>query len=421
MNARPNHAAFAEAALPQAREDIAWVEIDALTLGMFVHPLSRTSFMLTDDADLQAIRDSGVSGVFVDLKRSVTRRSRRKDAERRTRPEPAAASKTLLEGAPALVASPSARRADEFDRATQTLARLRAPVHSLLDDVRLGKAAGGGEVAVIVDEITASVADNAAAIISLARIRDKDSFTYAHSVAVCALMTNLARRMDLDSASQHELGTAGLLHDVGKMLIPPEILNKPGKLSGDEMALMRSHSERGHELLMKSGQLPQAALDACLSHHEKIDGTGYPHRLAGDQIGLAARMGAVCDVYDAITSNRPYKEAWSPSECLASMFTWEGHFDENILSLFIRSVGIYPVGSLVRMESGHLAVVVEQNEDDLLRPVVRLFYRIETRTPVPRRDLELAQSNADSILSRETPRKWGFTDWDREWPRMLAI
>ena len=138
-----------------------------------------------------------------------------------------------------------------------------------------------------------TVADNAAAIISLARIRDSDSFTYAHSIAVCALMANLARRMDLDAGAQQELGTAGLLHDVGKMLIPKEILNKPGKLSVAEMEVMRSHVVRGHELLKKSGNLPKAALEVCLSHHEKMDGTGYPERLAGPQIGLAARMGAV--------------------------------------------------------------------------------------------------------------------------------
>src|SRR5690606_2271950 len=161
-----------------------------------------------------------------------------------------------------------------------------------------------------------------------------------HSIAVCALMANLARRMDLDAGAQQELGSAGLLHDVGKMLIPKEILNKPGKLSVAEMEVMRTQAVRGHELLKKRGKPPNAALEVCLSHHEKMDGSGYPERLAGAQIGLAARMGAVCDVYDAVTSNRPYKEAWSPAECLASMFSWEGHFDEDILSLFIRSVGI---------------------------------------------------------------------------------
>lgn len=292
------------------------------------------------------------------------------------------------------------------------------PVRALLDDARLGKAIGGGAVAGIVEEINASVAENAAAIISLARIRDSDSFTYAHSVAVCALMANLARRMDMDAGAQQELGIAGLLHDVGKMLIPKEILNKPGRLTDAETEVMRGHVTRGHELLKKGGNLPQAALEVCLSHHEKIDGTGYPDKLAGPQIGLAARMGAVCDVYDAVTSNRPYKEAWSPAECLASMFTWQGHFDEDILSLFIRSVGIYPVGSLVRMRSGRLGVVVEQYEADLTKPTVRIFHCIATGARLTPNDLALADNRDDAIVTREQPRKWGFDDWDTLWPQL---
>jgi len=204
------------------------------------------------------------------------------------------------------------------------------------------------------------------------------------------------------------------------MLIPKTILNKPGKLSIAEMEVMRSHVTRGHELLKKGGNLPQAALEVCLSHHEKMDGTGYPERLFGDRIGLAARMGAVCDVYDAVTSNRPYKEAWSPAECLASMFSWRGHFDEDILSLFIRSVGIYPVGSLVRMESDHLGVVVEQYEADLTRPTVRIFHDIAADTRIAPRDLALAGDAGDTIVTREQPRKWGFDDWDSFWPQLVA-
>jgi len=422
MTARFKPEANPEAALPEIGEEIVWVALDKLQLGMFVHPLSRSSFLLRHARDLEALRESGVVGMFVDLKRSALPKPE-PEPPPALDPIPAteeAAPVAAPPRAPTKARTPAERRAAQFDRAAATLARLRAPVCALLDEARLGKAIGGGAVDGIVEEINAAVADNAAAIISLARIRDSDSFTYAHSIAVCALMANLARRMDLDAGAQQELGTAGLLHDVGKMLIPKEILNKPGKLSVAEMEVMRSHVVRGHELLKKSGNLPKAALEVCLSHHEKMDGTGYPERLAGPQIGLAARMGAVCDVYDAITSNRPYKEAWSPAECLASMFSWEGHFDEDILSAFIRSVGIYPVGSLVRMESGHLAVVVEQCEADLTKPTVRIFHNLAADTPIARRDLSLGDAQGDAIVAREQPRKWGYDDWERFWPQLLA-
>ncbi len=423
MTARCKPEPSNEPVVPDIGEEIVWVTLDQLQLGMFVHPLSRSSFLLRHSRDLEALRESKVVGMFVDLKRSALPR------EREVPPALADEVPAAEEPAPVVVIPPRApakgstaaqRRAAQFDRAATTLARLRAPVCTLLDEARLGKAIGGGAVAAIVEEVNAAVADNAAAMISLARIRDSDSFTYAHSIAVCALMANLARRMDLDSGSQQELGTAGLLHDVGKMLIPKDILNKPGKLSIAEMEVMRTHVVRGHELLKKSGNLPKAALEVCLSHHEKMDGTGYPERLVGTQISLAARMGAVCDVYDAVTSNRPYKEAWSPAECLASMFSWEGHFDEDILSSFIRSVGIYPVGSLVRMQSDHLAIVVEQGEGDLTKPIVRIFHNIAADSPVSPRDLSLADAKGDAIVAREQPKKWGYDDWECFWPQLLV-
>ena len=417
MNAPFNPPPSSKNVLPDVGEEIVWIAVEQLRLGMFVHPLSRASYLLRHPRDLTAIRESGVGGMFVDLKKSLPEKPARSFIPPDDR-QPTSAPAVERPAAPAIVKTTSERRAAQFDSAAQTLARLRVPVRGLLDDARLGKAIGGGAVAGIVEEINASVAENAAAIISLARIRDSDSFTYAHSVAVCALMANLARRMDMDAGAQQELGIAGLLHDVGKMLIPKEILNKPGRLTDAETEVMRGHVTRGHELLKKGGNLPQAALEVCLSHHEKIDGTGYPDKLAGPQIGLAARMGAVCDVYDAVTSNRPYKEAWSPAECLASMFTWQGHFDEDILSLFIRSVGIYPVGSLVRMRSGRLGVVVEQYEADLTKPTVRIFHCIATGARLTPQDLVLSDGQSDAIVAREQPRKWGFDDWDTLWPQL---
>ncbi len=415
-----------QAALSSRNEDITWIRLDELRLGMFVHPLSRTAFLLKHPADLEAIRASGVRGVFVDMAKSAQPAAARAETARstaRSTPPGQAPSQTQCSGSSGAARAAVARssdRAESFRDAAARLSSVRKPVESLLNDVRLGRAVGREGVLPIVQEITSSVEANASAIISLSRIRSKDSFTYMHSISVCALMAHLAGRMGFDRSSQQELAVAGLLHDVGKMLVPDGLLSKPGRLTTDEMSLMRSHVVRGHELLKKTANLPEVALDVCLSHHEKIDGSGYPNRLAGQQISVAARMGAVCDVYDAVTSERPYKEAWTPAECLASMFTWKGHFDPQILAAFIKSIGIYPVGSLVRMASNHLAVVLEQAEGDLTHPTVRLFYAIEPRQRVPFRDLELSDDGSDYVVSREDPKVWGFYDWDQQWPRMLA-
>jgi putative nucleotidyltransferase with HDIG domain len=415
----PNHEQFDTPASggPADREQILWLPIEQLRLGLYVHPLSRESFVLKQQSDLETLRSSGVKGVFVDLARSEPVRtggaSRLKAGERSPRPGAAAlpASKSPADGG--LV------RAAAFDRAAETLANVRAPVERLLNEARLGRVASNQAISSVVAEITTSVAANASAVISLARMRTKDGFTYAHSIAVCALMANLAQRMGLDAGSQQELAVAGLLHDVGKMMVPNQVLTKPGRLTKDETEIMRSHVLRGHDLLKRTNGLPSVALDVCLHHHEKVDGSGYPHGLDGREISLAAKMGAVCDVYDAITSNRPYKEAWTPSECLADMFSWQGHFDRGVLSAFIKSVGIYPVGSMLRMQSGHLALVLEQHEADLTKPLVRLFYSIAERKRVAFRDLVLGDDCGDAVVGKEDPRAWGFVDWDRQWPRML--
>ena len=222
--------------------------------------------------------------------------------------------------------------------------------------------------------------------------------------------------MNLPPEQCREAGQAGLLHDIGKALMPSEVLNKPGKLTDGEFAVMKTHPERGHELLVEGRGAGAMALDVCLHHHERVDGTGYPHRLSGDAFGLHARMGAVCDVYDAITSNRPYKAGWDPAESVAKMASWKGHFDEAVFAAFVRSIGIYPTGSLVRMASGRLGVVVEQNPEQLAAPVLKLFYSTKASMPFAPVRLDLARdATSDRIVGRESPERWGFKNLDDLW------
>jgi HD-GYP domain-containing protein (c-di-GMP phosphodiesterase class II) len=201
------------------------------------------------------------------------------------------------------------------------------------------------------------------------------------------------------------------------MYIPPEILNKPGRLTDNEFDVVRAHPEAGHRMLLEGKGVSAIALDVCLHHHEKMDGSGYPHKLVGEEISLFARMGAVCDVYDAITSNRPYKQGWDPAESLRKMTEWcKGHFDETIFHAFVRSLGIYPVGSLVRLHSSRIAVVVEQSQTSLLAPVVLAFYSTQRNARFEPVRVELADATAgDGIASREDPAAWNFEDLDSLW------
>jgi hypothetical protein len=148
-----------------------------------------------------------------------------------------------------------------------------------------------------------------------------------------------------------------------------------------------------------------------------VDGTGYPHRLIDGKISLLAKMGAVCDVYDAITSNRPYKAGWDPAESIRKMTEWsKGHFDERVFQSFVKSIGIYPIGSLVRLRSGRLGIVVDQTERSLLVPKVKVFFSTKSNLRIPTEIIDLSKLGDDErIVSIEESAKWNFKDLNDLW------
>lgn len=164
-------------------------------------------------------------------------------------------------------------------------------------------------------------------------------------------------------------------------------------------------------------------LDVCLHHHEKTDGSGYPAGLKDEEISLFAKMSAVCDVYDAITSNRPYKAGWDPSESLRRMAEWaDGHFDAKVFQAFVRSLGIYPIGSLVKLSSGRLGVVVEQTGKSLTTPTVKVFFSSKSNMRIVPEVIDLARNGCtEKIASREDPAKWRFADLNELWSGFAGI
>ena len=417
--AREVHERFASTAMLKK------IPVEKVRVGMYIqefcgswmdHPFWRGSFVLKETGDLRRIRESGVREVRIDTSKGLDVAP---DVEEVGDTVPVAQDSAEAKNpAPAGPASMSERSSmqEEIKRAARTVAKAKEAVASMFQEARMGKALDANDALPLVEEISASVFRNPGALISIARLKNKDEYTYMHSVAVCALMVALARQMGQDDDQAREAGLAGLVHDVGKMMIPDAVLNKPGKLTDEEFALVKRHPEEGHKLLLEGQNIVESTLDVCLHHHEKMDGTGYPHRLPAEKISVFARMGAVCDVYDAVTSNRPYKSGWDPAESLKRMAEWKGHFDERIFQAFVRSLGIYPIGSLVRMESGRLAVVVEQSEKSLLTPRVRAFFSTKSGTHLKPELIDLARANAqDRIVSREDPAKWGIRNLERMW------
>ncbi len=377
------------------------------------HPFWRSKFTLTDPEDIRRIRASGITEVWIDVSKGLDVPGKsREDTEKSVTAVLMEAEVAQHTGVPK-----PASMSEELQRAAMICAKARHAVVSMFQEVRMGKAISAEAAGELVEEISSSVLRNPGALISLARLKTADDYTYMHSVAVCALMVSLARQLGLDEQAVREAGMAGLLHDLGKAVMPMDVLNKPGKLTDDEFRLIKSHPVEGHRLLAEGKTASAIVLDVCLHHHEKVDGSGYPDRLPGDQISLFAKMGAVCDVYDAITSNRPYKAGWDPAESIRKMTEWsKGHFDERVFQAFIKSIGIYPVGSLVKLGSGRLAVVIEQSDRSLLTPRVKVFFSTKSQTYLVPEVLDLSRPGVtDKIVGREDAANWGIKNMDDLW------
>ncbi len=400
------------------------ISVDQLRVGMYVqalegawldHPFWRTSFLIADPADLARLRQSPVLEVWIDPDKGLGTASADSSAAQPLppqRPVSPAVTAVSLPGAPPAPRCHSIR--DELRTAGLICNRGNQAMQALFREARLGHAISAEGCQGLVQEISSSVQRNRDALVSLARLRRQDEYSYMHSMAVCVLMVALSREAGLDEQQCRTAGLAGLLHDLGKAVMPPEVLKKPGKLTPEEFDIIRAHPARGHTLLLEGHGVGPEVLDACLHHHERIDGSGYPHGLSGDAISLLSRMVAICDVYDAVSSNRVYRQAWCPAESIARMASWKGQFDPALFRLFVKCVGIYPVGTLVRLQSGRLAVVAEQNPTTLTKPVVKVFFSTKSDLPVPVQRLDLAQGS-DGIVGRESPGKWGFKDLDALW------
>ena len=392
------------------------IPVEKLTLGMHVqafcgawldHPFWRTKFVLTDPKDLALIAESSVKEVWIDIAKGSDVGTASGD------------SLSVVETAEEIppeqtVTQEKVSFNDEVRRATKIVAKGKEAVVSMFQEARMGKAIEAEAAAPLVEEISNSVMRNPGALISLARLKTADDYTFMHSVAVCALMIALARQLALDEQQVRDAGMAGLLHDLGKAMIPLEVLNKPGKLSDEEFALVKTHPEEGYKLLLEGKGVSEITKDVCLHHHEKVDGSGYPKGLNGETMSLFAKMGAVCDVYDAVTSNRPYKAGWDPAESIKRMAEWTGHFDAVVFQAFVKSLGIYPIGSLVKLASGKLGVVIEQGEQSLLTPKVKVFFSTKSQAYIKPEVVDLARS-PEKIAGREEAAKWGIKDIDRYW------
>ena len=380
------------------------IPVTDVALGMYIHaiegpwlaqPFWRPRFRLTSLDQLAELRRSQVKAVVIDLSRSNTVSKNTDSATRARRAQTRAAIE---------------RRAADFRAARRLTDDARTVMRGVFDAANRGEIPNGGELDAVIRSITVALDRNRSMLLGMMRLKTRDSYTYFHSVAVGTLMINLARELKLPEEEVRQMALGGLFHDIGKIRIAKAVLNKPGRLSVAEWDEMRRHPAMGHALLLEA-DVPETALDVCLHHHEKVDGSGYPFGMVGDQISLAARMGAICDVYDALTSDRPYKEAHSPVAAVAAMVSWHGHFDPDLLFAFMKSICVFPIGMLIRLRSGQLAMI-RDNGRQTNRARLSVFYEVEQRRMVP--PFELFPSDIDTseaMVESPDPLAYGLTNW----------
>jgi putative nucleotidyltransferase with HDIG domain len=268
----------------------------------------------------------------------------------------------------------------ELPQARELVTRVHEVVATTMEDVRLGRSLDAPTARKYVGEMVGSIIRNPDALVWLNELKHKDSYTLEHSVRVCVLALAFGRHLELPAEELQVLGLGALLHDVGKMKVPNEILNKPGRLTEQEFEIMKSHVPQGVTILEGTRQIPEAAIEVARCHHERFNGGGYAGGLRGETIGLFGAVGAIVDCYDAITSDRVYHNGMAAHEALGKMYAWrQTDFHPGLVEQFIQCMGVFPIGSIVELSTGAVGVVVAQHRTRRLRPRVALVLNTDKK------------------------------------------
>jgi len=388
------------------------VKVDQLKPGIFIHDFNCSwkghnllveQTLIKDGKIIDILHDWGVKEVYIDTDRGL-------DVEdgtpsQRVRHETETALQQLAEKEPHAAKYLPLREEISLAKAIKTEAV--GLIQRAMDNVREGKPITTEDAYPLIEKMQNSVTRNKDALVLLTRIRKKDEYTLMHSISVGALILTYCDFYKLPQNMALNLAIGALFHDIGKTLVPIGILNKPGKLDDTEYEVMKRHAEYSAKILHEAKNLPEVAYDMGLHHHERYDGNGYPHGLKGDEITFGSQLAAVADVYDAITSDRCYRDGIDRVEGLRKLYEWsEYHFNKEVAYKFIRCIGVYPIGTCVRLESNQIGVVVGTTEN-LVQPVVRVFYNDSKKDSVPVHDLDLSKVG-DKVVGYEEPQKWNF-------------
>ncbi len=388
-------------------ENFQHVSIRDIKLGMFVvavtKPKNDIHFkpgLISSEATFRALRSIGVEEVRIDLSRSKHQ------------------TEALLENpesnlAPVDEPEQTELTADEAHEQRQHTKKLYAEAKllqtKLLDSLKNGETVDIAPLEEMADELVDSIFKNPDAMIYLSRIREKDTYLMEHSLNVGMLLANFGRYLGLSRLVIKELLVGGLLHDTGKIMIPDEILHKPGKLTFDEFEIMKRHVKYGVQFLDKSEGISEVMRTVAANHHERLDGLGYPNGLKGDELCLISRVSTIVDVYDALTADRCYKKGMPSTTAFRILLEGAGsQFDPILVKKFIKCMGVYPVGTLVKLKSNKLALVIERNEESPLKPVVKIIYSVASTCYLNVETIDLSKVTTEEIECAVDHKEYGI-------------
>jgi HD-GYP domain-containing protein (c-di-GMP phosphodiesterase class II) len=270
---------------------------------------------------------------------------------------------------------------EEAPRARELVAQAGELLDKLVADIRIGQSFEVERVEEIVDDMVESIVRNPQALMWVAKLREQDIGAYGHGLQVSVYITSFGRHLGFPKAQLSQLAQIGLLLDIGKIRLPRALLDKQGRLTDDEFETAKQHVAHGLAILNESGGFDPAILGGIEQHHERMNGSGYPRSLVGEEIGIFGRMAGIVDCFAALTNHRPYAAAVSSYEALRNITAWGGDFfHEPLVQQFVSSVGVFPVGSLIELSTGEVAVVVEHSKVRRLRPRV-LVVTAADKTP----------------------------------------
>lgn len=376
-----------------------YTPVTQLTIGMYIVELDRpwleTSFAfqgfeLRTKAEIQAVRDV-CQYVYIDLTKKTTPSAVNKNIEPSIRDY--------------LAYGPPPPKLSIFEKEIGRSVAVYESTEIVVLDFMEKIAKGGGIDSKIAKEAVAacvnSVLRSPDAMLWITQLRNKDRYTAQHSLNICVLSVVLGRHLNLSETALNNLGLCGMMHDMGKMLIPSEILNKPGTLEPDEMEVMKTHTTLGYDLLKSTYNMYPGAADVAHTHHERMDGKGYPRRIQHGAISFYTKIITIADVYDAIISDRVYQRGRTHLDAINTLSNHSGsHLDTQLVIKFIESLGVYPPGCIVEMTNGCIAVVVEVNDKIRLRPKVMVLLD-EDKNPV-------SEEKVIDLSNMVTDRSGGF-------------